>query len=89
MRFTAASERAGDFGNVVEITHRGGITTRYAHASRLLVEVGDRVRAGEVIARAGATGRATGPHVHLEVLVEGRAVDPTPYLAGRLALEGR
>ena len=71
-----------DFGWVVEIEHGNGLTTRYAHASRLLVKAGDVVRPGEAIAAVGSTGRSTGPHLHFEVLRNGEATDPRRYLAG-------
>ncbi|GIX31129.1 MAG: peptidase [Porticoccaceae bacterium] len=68
------------YGNLVEIDHGGGLVTRYAHAERLAVEAGDWVRRGQVIATLGATGRATGPHLHFEVYEHGRAVDPALYV---------
>jgi murein DD-endopeptidase MepM/ murein hydrolase activator NlpD len=71
-----------DYGNVVEIDHGNGLVTRYAHASRLLVQAGDVVEPGQRIARVGSTGRATGPHLHFEVLRAGSHVDPKRYLAG-------
>ncbi len=74
-----AGRRRG-FGNVVEIPHGGGFTTRYAHNDKNLVKVGETVRRGEVIAHMGSSGRATGPHVHFEVRVDGKAVDPMTYI---------
>jgi murein DD-endopeptidase MepM/ murein hydrolase activator NlpD len=68
------------YGNVIEIDHGNGYTTLYGHNSRLLVRVGDLVRAGQVIAKAGSTGRSTGPHVHFEVHQNGRPVNPRPFL---------
>ncbi|MHB8454161.1 MAG: peptidoglycan DD-metalloendopeptidase family protein [Acidiferrobacterales bacterium] len=68
------------YGNLVEINHGNGLSTRYGHASKVLVKVGDRVRKGQVIALVGSTGRSTGPHVHFEVLRDGHEVDPKPYL---------
>ncbi|MEO7337311.1 MAG: M23 family metallopeptidase [Caldimonas sp.] len=70
-----------DFGWLVEIDHGNGLTTRYAHASRLLVDAGDVVVPGERIAMVGSTGRSTGPHLHFEVLRHGVHVDPKLYLA--------
>jgi len=71
------------YGNLVEINHGNGLTTRYAHAQDLLVKTGDIVRAGEVIATVGTTGRSTGPHVHYEVLRNGSHIDPEPFLQRR------
>lgn len=71
-----------DYGWMVEIEHGNGLTTRYAHASRLLVKPSAVVAPGEVIAMVGATGRSTGPHLHFEVLRNGEHTDPRRYLAG-------
>jgi murein DD-endopeptidase MepM/ murein hydrolase activator NlpD len=71
-----------DYGWVVEIDHGNGLTTRYAHASRLFVHVGALVTPGDPIAAVGSTGRSTGPHLHFEVLRNGSATDPRRYLAG-------
>jgi murein DD-endopeptidase MepM/ murein hydrolase activator NlpD len=68
------------YGNVVEVDHGNGYTTLYGHNSRLVVRVGDIVRAGQQLAKAGSTGRSTGPHVHFEVHVNGRPVNPRPFL---------
>jgi murein DD-endopeptidase MepM/ murein hydrolase activator NlpD len=68
------------FGNVVEVDHGNGYTTLYGHNSRLLVRPGDIVRAGQTLAKAGSTGRSTGPHVHFEVHVNGRPVNPRKFL---------
>ncbi|HEY0713672.1 MAG TPA: M23 family metallopeptidase, partial [Polyangia bacterium] len=70
----------GGYGNAVEIDHGGGVTSLYAHASALHVKPGDKVEAGEQVAAVGATGRATGPHLHFEVRVEGKAIDPKKAL---------
>ncbi len=68
------------YGNTLEIDHGYGIVTRYAHCSKLLVHRGDRVRRGQRIALVGSTGLATGPHLHYEVRVHGRPVDPLRYV---------
>ncbi|MEY6431726.1 M23 family metallopeptidase [Thioalkalicoccus limnaeus] len=70
----------GGYGRVVDIRHLDGLVTRYAHNSRNLVEVGQLVARGDVIAKVGSSGVATGPHVHFEVLREGQAIDPMEYL---------
>lgn len=69
------------YGNYVEIDHGNGYMTRYAHASRLNVHVGDRVAAGQHIADVGCTGRCTGPHLHFEVVRNGQRQNPSTYLA--------
>ena len=79
---TFAGDRSG-YGKLVEITHADGLATRYAHHKSLLVEVGDVVKKGEAIGIMGSTGRSTGPHVHFEVLKNGRPVDPARYVAAR------
>lgn len=77
----------GGYGNMVEIDHGNGVATRYAHLSAVLVRVGDHVKAGEVIAKSGNTGRSTGPHLHYEIRLNGEAVDPMRFLdaSGKLA----
>jgi len=74
------SGRSNGYGNTVEIDHGNGYMTRYAHNSENLVAVGDRVKAGQVIAKMGSTGRSTGSHVHFEVWLDGRVVNPGQYL---------
>ena len=68
------------YGNMVEIDHGNDFVTRYAHASKLLVKVGDVVQRGRKIAEVGATGRVTGPHLHFEVRYRGAAQDPSRFL---------
>ena len=77
-----AGERSG-YGNVVEIDHGNGYMTRYAHAEKLLVHVGERVRVGQDIALVGSTGRSTGPHVHFEVWYRNQLVNPLAYVRSR------
>ncbi len=79
---TWAGERYG-YGELVEINHGKGYVTRYGHNSEVLVEIGDRVKQGEVIANMGSTGRSTGPHVHFEVVRNGKIVDPTKYILNK------
>lgn len=74
-----SGERYG-FGTMVEINHGNGFITRYAHNSENNVKIGDVVTKGQVIAQMGSSGRSTGPHVHFEVLKNGRAVDPRNYI---------
>ena len=74
----------GGYGNTVDINHGGGYVTRYAHNKELLVNVGDIVEKGQPIAALGSTGRSTAPHVHFEVFLNGRAVDPAPYITRRM-----
>lgn len=70
----------GGYGNVVEVDHGNGYVTRYAHNSRNVVKVGDLVRVGQEVAKAGSTGRSTGAHVHFEVWENGRVVNPRKFL---------
>ncbi len=70
----------GGYGNAVEIAHRDGSTTLYAHASEVLVHSGQHVSAGDTIALVGQTGRSTGPHLHFEVREGGHPVDPSKAL---------
>ncbi|WP_247869868.1 M23 family metallopeptidase [Methylophaga sp. SB9B] len=70
----------GGYGGLVEIDHGNGYVTRYAHNKSLEVSTGDRVNKGDVIALMGSTGRSTGPHVHFEVLRDGKSVNPFNYI---------
>jgi murein DD-endopeptidase MepM/ murein hydrolase activator NlpD len=72
--------RLWEYGNVVDVAHSPTITTRYAHLSRVDVAVGQAVRERQVVGRVGATGRASGVHLHYEVIVDGRARNPMPYI---------
>lgn len=67
-------------GNVVYINHGEGVFTAYLHLSEILVQNGENVRKGQVVGLVGATGRVTGPHLHLSLLVQGESVDPLPFL---------
>ncbi|HEX4767809.1 MAG TPA: peptidoglycan DD-metalloendopeptidase family protein [Lichenihabitans sp.] len=77
----------GGYGNMVEIDHGNGLATRYAHLEAILVSVGQTVARGDVVGEVGATGRATGPHLHYEVRIDGEPVDPMRFIAwnGRIA----
>ncbi len=79
-KVTFAGQRAG-YGNLVEVTHAGGLITRYGHLSAFLVKEGQVVNAGTPIAKVGSTGRSTGPHLHFEVRSKDQALDPNKYLA--------
>lgn len=70
----------GSYGNVVMIDHGGGIVSNYGHGSKILVKVGQVVEKGEVIMEAGSTGLSTGPHLHFEIKVNGKFVNPLPYV---------
>jgi len=70
----------GGYGRMVEITHGNGYVTRYAHNAKLLVKPGQTVRRGDPIALMGSTGRSTGPHVHFEVLRDGRPMNPLSFV---------
>jgi murein DD-endopeptidase MepM/ murein hydrolase activator NlpD len=70
-----------EYGNVVEVGHDNGLTSRYAHLSKSLVKVGDVVMKGQLIAQVGATGRVTGPHLHFEVREKGIPLNPNKFLA--------
>ena len=69
------------YGNLVEISHGNGYVTRYAHNRENLVNVGDKVEKGQLIAVMGSTGRSTGAHVHFEVVKNGRHIDPVSYIS--------
>lgn len=77
---------AGGYGNMVEIDHGNGITTRYGHLSKILVKEGDTVSEGDLIALSGSTGRSTGPHLHYEVRRNDVAIDPMRFLNAGLKL---
>jgi peptidoglycan hydrolase-like protein with peptidoglycan-binding domain len=79
-RVVWAGRGVGGWGLVVTIAHGSGVRTMYAHLSRVSVRVGERVGVGAQIGRVGATGDATGPHLHFEVRLRGAAVDPLPAL---------
>lgn len=72
--------KRGGYGELVEIDHGNGYQTRYAHNKALTVAIGERIKKGQTIALMGSTGRSTGPHVHFEVLRDGKAVNPYNFI---------
>jgi murein DD-endopeptidase MepM/ murein hydrolase activator NlpD len=78
-RVSFVGRRQG-YGNVVEVSHGNGLMTRYAHMSKFAARVGQQVDAGDVIGAIGSTGRSTGPHLHFEVRINNRAVNPRTFL---------
>jgi murein DD-endopeptidase MepM/ murein hydrolase activator NlpD len=78
-------ERNGTYGLVVDIAHSDRVVTRYAHLSKAFVSEGEKVCRGEVIGLVGTSGRSTGPHLHYEILVDGKARNPVPFV--QLALD--
>ena len=75
-----AGWNSGGYGNLVELDHGRGISTRYGHMSAILVHEGEHVTRGEQIGRMGSTGRSTGNHLHYEVRIDGRPVNPIPFM---------
>ena len=76
---TSVATRTG-YGKTIELNHGSGYITRYAHNKMPMVRVGDVVKKGEVIAKMGSTGRSTGPHVHFEVIRNGKPMNPERYI---------
>lgn len=70
----------GSYGNLVKIDHGEGVETWYGHTSKMYVKVGQKVKAGDIIAAVGSTGNSTGPHLHLEIRINGEHVNPQDYL---------
>jgi murein DD-endopeptidase MepM/ murein hydrolase activator NlpD len=93
VRATAAgrivtAEWTGGYGNMIEIDHGNGLTTRYGHLSGIAVREGQAIEVGTVVGRIGSTGRATGPHLHYEVRIDEEAVDPSRFLRAGAKLAG-
>jgi len=80
------SNYIGRYGNLVEIDHGNGFTTKYGHASQLLVNVGQQVQQGQVIALVGSTGYSTGPHLHFEISQVGQLMSPSEFLKDGIQL---
>ncbi|WP_379548477.1 M23 family metallopeptidase [Qipengyuania sp. DSG2-2] len=68
------------YGKFIKIDHGASMETRFAHLSKIFVSAGDRVKKGQLIGHVGSTGRSTGPHLHYEVRIDGKAVNPMPYM---------
>ena len=77
----------GSYGNYIQIGHGNAIETRYAHLSKIIVADGQKVRKGDLIGYVGSTGRSTGPHLHYEVRIDGKPVDPRPFMVETEAQE--
>jgi murein DD-endopeptidase MepM/ murein hydrolase activator NlpD len=78
---------SGGYGNLIEINHGRGIQTRYGHLSRSMVSAGQHVKRGDVIGLMGSTGRSTGSHLHYEVRLDGKAVNPVPFMQSTAYLQ--
>jgi len=74
------AEWFGGYGNMIEVDHGKGLQTRFGHLSRIMVTAGEHVTRGTLIGLMGSTGRSTGSHLHYEVRIDGRAVNPVPFL---------
>ncbi len=79
-----ASGWRGGYGKTVEVSHGKGLVSRYAHNRKLLVKVGDKIRKGQKIALMGSTGRSTGPHVHYEILENGKPISPHQFMVKKV-----
>ena len=77
---SASGYNNGGYGNLIKLDHGRGVETRYGHLSAMLVAAGQRVIRGQLIGRMGSTGRSTGSHLHYEVRIEGKAVNPIPFM---------
>jgi murein DD-endopeptidase MepM/ murein hydrolase activator NlpD len=77
------ARRHAEYGNMVTVWHGYGIETRYAHLARYVVRPGEPVTRGQIVGHAGSTGRSTGTHLHYEVWIDGRPVNPLRYLVAR------
>ena len=70
----------GGYGNMIEIDHGNGLTTRYGHLSRIGVSIGDTIQRGQAIGLIGSTGRSTGPHLHYELRLNDKPINPRRFL---------
>jgi len=78
---------SGGYGNMVEVDHGKGVTTRYGHLSQILVRTGEKIELSDILGKAGSTGRSTGPHVHYEVRLNDEPVDPMRFLVAGTELK--
>lgn len=83
-RVTYAGDTGGSYGRMVKVRHSAGLETWYAHLSAVSVQRGQIIGAGDTLGAVGSTGNTTGPHLHLEVRVNGQHRDPAPYLSGSI-----
>lgn len=86
-RVVRAGYQAGGYGNFIEIKHPNGMTSLYAHLSRIKVETGERVKPDQVIGRVGSTGFSTGPHLHFEVRRQGAQINPTKVIGSEFEVK--
>ena len=75
-----SAQYTGSYGYLVKVEHGNGVESWYAHTSKMYVKAGDEVKAGDVIAAVGSTGNSTGPHLHLEIRINGQHVNPQKYI---------
>lgn len=78
--YVEMAQRFSSYGKFIKLDHGANLETRYAHLSRIVVSAGSRVEKGDLIGYVGSTGRSTGPHLHYEVRIDGKAVNPIPYM---------
>ena len=71
---------SGSYGKLVKVEHGNGVETWYAHTSKMYVKKGQEVKAGDIIAEVGSTGNSTGPHLHLEIRLNGEHINPQKYV---------
>ena len=74
------AEKNGAYGNLIKVDHGDGVETWYAHCDKIIADVGDEVKPGDIIGQVGTTGNSTGPHLHLEIRIDGTAINPQKYL---------